>query len=105
MAHSLGNLVLSTIVLTYSGGWKARILNFGKDEGYTQAALGPYVQKTIGHTPSAEKAAAASDNAAHATVTGAGLLFVKKSKGADAPARIINLVNFYESRSNCLRLM
>ena len=71
-----------------------RTLKFGKEDGYTQGALAPYVgtHKLVAVMSSAEKANAAYDNAAHATITGVGLLFIVKSKAVDIPLNIINLV-------------
>jgi hypothetical protein len=74
--------------LISSGGWKSRMLIIGKEEGYKQTALGHYVSTH----KSSEKADAAYDYAAHATVTGAGLLFVTKPKSQDVPLVIIHLV-------------
>jgi hypothetical protein len=73
------------------------VLHFGKEDGYSQGALAPYVgaHKLAAVMSSAEKANAAWDNAAHATVTGVGLLFIVKSKAMDIPLNIINLVLFH----------
>jgi hypothetical protein len=72
------------------------MLSFGKEEGYSQGALVPYIaaHKVTALTSSTEKANAAWDNAAHATVTGTGLLFLVKHKALDIPLNIINLVSF-----------
>ena len=82
------------LVLINSGGWKARVLQLGKEDGYSQGALAPFVgaHKLASVMSSSEKANAAWDNAAHATVTGVGLLFIVKSKAVDIPLNIINLV-------------
>ena len=73
------------------------MLQFGKEDGYSQAALAAYVgiHKVAAIASSAEKSNAAWDNAAHATCTGVGLLFVSKSKALDIPLNIINLVLSY----------
>ena len=76
------------------------MLNFGKEDGYSQAALTPYfaAHKIASVAVSTEKTNAAWDCAAHATVTGVGLLFIVKAKAIDIPLNIINLVqNLTES--------
>ena len=83
-------------MLISSGGWKRRELNFGKEDGYTQNALLPYIGiHKVTTLASPEKANACWDTAAHAAVTGVGLLFVVKSSALDVPLNIINLVLFY----------
>jgi hypothetical protein len=54
----------------------------------------PYlaVHKISALVTATDKANAAWDSAAHATVTGVGLLYVVKSKNLDVPINIINLV-------------
>ena len=84
-------------MLISSGGRKRRELKFGVEDGYSQNALLPYIGiHKISTITSTEKANACWDTAAHATVTGVGLLFVVKSKALDIPLNIINLVFFYE---------
>lgn len=82
-------------MLTYSGGWKQRQLLFGKDEPYGSNALLPYVttHKAASYVSAADKTNAAWENAAHASVTGVGLLFLVKAKAIDIPLNIINLVH------------
>ena len=93
-------------MLISSGGWKRRELNFGKEDGYSQSALLPYIAThKVTTLVSAEKANACWDTAAHATVTGVGLLFVVKSKALDIPLNIINLVCFYQRIMSNPRLM
>ena len=80
-------------MLISSGGWKRRELKFGKEDGYSQNALLPYIGvHKVTTLASTEKANACWDTAAHATVTGVGLLFVVKSRALDVPLNIINLV-------------
>ena len=83
-----------TTFLTFSGGWKDRILTFGKEDGYSIAALTPFVaaHKLTALAASADRASAAWENAAHASVTGTGLLFVLKAKAIEVPLSIIRLV-------------
>lgn len=92
--------------LTRSGGWKTRTLQFGKEDGYSKETLYPYIgiHKAQSLYGSSDKAAIAWGNAAHATVTGVGLLFVVKSKALDIPLNIINLVCFSLNLLTC-RLM
>jgi hypothetical protein len=80
-----------------SGGWKSRMLSFGKEEGYSLPALAPYVAayKVASITSATERTNAAWDNAAHATVTGSGLMFIAKARALDVPLNIINLVLLY----------
>ena len=67
------------------------------EDGYSQNALLPYIAThKITTITSTEKANACWDTAAHATVTGVGLLFVVKSKALDIPLNIVNLVLFHE---------
>jgi hypothetical protein len=86
---------LLIFVLIISGGWKDRVLSFGKEDPYSLTALSPYVgvHKVTSLGAASDKANAAWENAAHATVTGVGLLFVVKSKALDIPLHIINLVD------------
>ena len=75
------------------------MLQFGKEDGYSQGALAPYIaaHKITAIASSTEKANAAWDNAAHATVTGVGLLFIVKTRAIDIPLNIINLVLLYNN--------
>jgi hypothetical protein len=83
-------------MLISSGGWKRRELKFGQEDGYSQNALLPYIGiHKVTTLVSTEKANACWDTAAHATVTGVGLLFVVKSRALDVPLNIINLVLIY----------
>jgi hypothetical protein len=83
-------------MLIFSGGWKRRELKFGKEDGYSQNALLPYIGvHKITTLTSTEKANACWDTAAHASVTGVGLLFVVKLSALNVPLNIINLVLFY----------
>ena len=77
-----------------SGGWKQRQLLFGKEDPYSSNALLPYVtaHKAASYVSAADKTNAAWENAAHASVTGVGLLFLVKNKALDIPLNIINLV-------------
>ena len=70
------------------------MLNVGKGDGYTVGALGAYLaaHKIASIAASQERTTAAWDNAAHATVTCDGLLFVVKARAVDIPLNIINLV-------------
>jgi hypothetical protein len=79
-----------------SGGWKARGLLFGKEDGYKKETLYPYIgfHKASALVSGADKTQAAWSNAAHATITGVGLLIVVKNKAVDVPLNIINLVYF-----------
>lgn len=91
-------VVYSGIVSPYltddSGGWKNRSLTFGKEDPYSQNALYPYVgvHKAASYIEANDRTNAAWENAAHASVTGVGLLFLTKSKALDIPVGIINLV-------------
>lgn len=77
-----------------SGSWKDRSLVFGKEDGYSQNALLPFVatHKVASYVVANDKTNAAWENAAHASVTGVGLLFLTKTKTLDIPLNIINLV-------------
>lgn len=85
-----------------SSGFKTRYLVFGKEEGYSQTALSAYFAAhkigSLGEKDK-DKVNAAWDNAAHATVTGSGLLIIVKAKALDIPLNIINLV-FTHSQYN-----
>lgn len=54
----------------------------------------PFVtaHKATSYVSAADKTNAAWENAAHAGVTGVGLLFLVKTKALDIPLNIINLV-------------
>jgi hypothetical protein len=67
------------------------LLSFGKEEGYHQTALGHYISSH----KSAASPGAVCDHAAHATVTGVGLLVLTKPKAHDVPLAIINLVSTF----------
>jgi hypothetical protein len=77
-----------------SGGWKSRSLLFGKEDPYGHNALLPFVttHKLAAYALDSDKINAAWENAAHASVTGVGLLFLTKTKALDIPLSIINLV-------------
>lgn len=94
MVDSLGTFPLEYIFLTCSGGWKRRLLKFGVEDGYTTPGLATYIgtHKISALTASTEKANGYWDNAAHASVTGVGLLFLVKTSNLDIPINIINLV-------------
>jgi len=79
---------------SYSGGWKDRRLEFGKEDGLSTAALVPYIgtHKLASVVSPVDKIKAAWDNAAHATVTGVGLLYITKFKNLEVPINVINLV-------------
>jgi len=70
------------------------MLKFGVEDGYSTGGLLPYIatHKINAMTVSTEKANGYWDNAAHATVTGVGLIFVTKTSALDIPINIINLV-------------
>ena len=70
------------------------MLKFGVEDGYSTGALAPYVgtHKINAMSVSTEKANGYWDNAAHASVTGVGLLFLVKTSNLDIPINIINLV-------------
>ena len=82
-------------MLISSGGWKRRELYFGKEDGYSQNALLPYIvsHRIVARFSLTEKLNATLDIAAHAVVTGVGLLFIVKSKIIDVPLNIISLVH------------
>jgi len=81
-------------LIRYSGGWKDRRLEFGKEDGLSTAALVPYIgtHKLASVVSPVDKIKAAWDNAAHATVTGVGLLYITKFKNLEVPINVINLV-------------
>ena len=93
MVDSLGTSPLEQISLTCSG-WKRRLLKFGVEDGYSTAGLATYIatHKINTLSVSTEKANGYWDNAAHASVTGVGLLFLVKTSNLDIPINIINLV-------------
>jgi hypothetical protein len=84
---------LSNFFLTCSG-WKRRLLKFGVEDGYSTPGLATYIatHKISALSVSTEKANGYWDNAAHASVTGVGLLFLVKTSNLDIPINIINLV-------------
>jgi hypothetical protein len=91
MVDSLGiTFPLSQFLLTRSGGWERRLLKFGVEDGYSIAALTTYLAQKSG--TSLEKTRRSFDNAAHASVTGVGLLLLVKTSNLDIPINIINLV-------------
>jgi hypothetical protein len=77
-----------------SGGFKERSLLFGKEEPYGHNSLLPFVttHKLAAYALASDRINAAWENAAHASVTGVGLLFLTKNKSLDIPLSIINLV-------------
>jgi hypothetical protein len=79
-----------------SGGFKERSLLFGKEDPYGHNSLLPFVttHKMAAYALASDRINAAWENAAHASVTGVGLLFLTKSKALDIPLSIINLVRF-----------
>lgn len=75
------------------------MLNFGKGDGYGVVSLSAYIaaHKVGSIAYSQERTNAAWDNAAHATVTCEGLLFIVKSRAIDVPLNIINLVPMFDT--------
>ena len=70
------------------------MFKFGVEDGYSTAALATYIgtHKVSAMAVSTEKANGYWDNAAHAAVTGVGLMFVTKTSALDIPINIVNLV-------------
>jgi hypothetical protein len=103
MEESLGNPLIIAMLIP-SGGWKKRTLVFGKEGGYSKEALSPFfaVHKIASYVGSIDKTSAAYENAAHAEVTGIGLLFLVKAKAIDIPLSIINLVIKISDLTNSL---
>jgi hypothetical protein len=96
--------IFLVLILICRSGWERRQLFFGKEDGYSQNDLLDYIAANkiiykLSKNPSDETAKEAMENAAHATVTGVGLLFLAKPKSRCTPVDIINLVHFQVSLS------
>ena len=95
MVESLCTFPLSKLLLTCSGEWERRLLKFGIKDGYSAAALATYIathKLNALSSVSTEKVNGYWDNAAHASVTGVGLLLIFRTSNLDIPLNIINLV-------------
>jgi len=95
MLDTLGILPLEHIFLTCSHRWKRRgLLKFGVEDGYSTAGLATYIaiHKTNALSVPTENVNWYLNNAAHASVTGVGLLLLFETRNLDIPINIINLV-------------
>jgi hypothetical protein len=85
-------------MLIFRSGWERHQLYFGKEDGYSENDLLHYIAVNkiihrLAKNPFDETAKEAMENAAHATVTGMGLLFLARPKSPYIPVNIINLVH------------